>query len=131
MRLFCLIWMLVGLPLTAQAEWYQQEQSIMGTNIRVELWSENKEAGAIALASVMDEMRRIDRLMSPYKTQSELSFVNNNASLCISELSVSVAFVVAIVLFYLFIVYDSKKSMCSIVKAELTLGVIDMSLASS
>jgi len=80
MRLVCTILMLITLPFCAQAQWFVQEQSIMGSNIRVELWSEDKTVGELALRSVMDEMRRIDALMSPYKANSQLSLVNNQAA---------------------------------------------------
>jgi FAD:protein FMN transferase len=64
----------------AQAQWLTGEEAIMGTAIRVELWSEDKPAGEAAIAAVMAEMHRIDRLMSPYKPESELSRINREAA---------------------------------------------------
>ena len=52
----------------------------MGTAINVELWHEDAEQGRALTQSVMDEMRRIDNLMSTYKPESELSAVNANAA---------------------------------------------------
>lgn len=52
----------------------------MGTAIRVELWHDDPAAGRAAIAAVMNEMRRIDRLMSPYKPESELSRINQRAA---------------------------------------------------
>ncbi len=63
----------------AQSGWIQREEAIMGTAVRVELWCEDTRAGQAAAAAVMDEMHRIDRLMSPHKPASELSRINRDA----------------------------------------------------
>lgn len=52
----------------------------MGTSITVELWSQNAALGQDALDAVMQEMHRIDRAMSPYKHDSELSRINRDAA---------------------------------------------------
>ena len=52
----------------------------MGTAIRVELWCEERAAGDAAIDAVIDEMHRIDRAMSPYKPDSELSRLNREAA---------------------------------------------------
>ena len=64
---------------TADAGWMKREEAIMGTAITVELWSDDAAAGAAAIESVMAEMHRIDRAMSPYKADSELSRINRDA----------------------------------------------------
>ena len=64
----------------ACAEWISGEEAIMGTAIRAEVWSETKAQGQEAISAVMDEMRRIDREMSPYKPESELSLINHEAA---------------------------------------------------
>ena len=69
--------MLAGV--SVQADWISDEQAIMGTRIRVEIWSEDQAAQA-AVSAVMDEMHRIDRLMSTYKESSEISEVNRDAA---------------------------------------------------
>jgi len=51
----------------------------MGTAIAVELWSADVASGAAAIDSVMAEMHRIDRAMSPHKDDSELSRINRAA----------------------------------------------------
>jgi thiamine biosynthesis lipoprotein len=68
-----------GMP-PAQAQWLSREDAIMGTAIRVELWSDDKAAGEAAIDAVMEEMRRIDREMSPFKPESELSRINREAA---------------------------------------------------
>jgi thiamine biosynthesis lipoprotein len=60
--------------------WLCGEEAIMGTAVRVELWSEERAAGQAAIAAVMAEMHRIDDTMSPFKPQSELSRVNREAA---------------------------------------------------
>ncbi len=52
----------------------------MGTAIRVELWAEDAAQGQAAIDAVMAEMHRIDRAMSPYKADSELSIINRDAA---------------------------------------------------
>ena len=59
--------------------WCVREEAIMGTAIRVELWSDLRAAGHAAIDAVMDEMHRIDRAMSPHKADSELSRINRDA----------------------------------------------------
>src|SRR5262249_9699494 len=49
---------------------------IMGTNIDVEIWHDDPVKGNAAIDAVMDEMRRIDTLMSHYKPESQLSQIN-------------------------------------------------------
>src|SRR5258705_5549208 len=64
----------------AQAHWMSREEAIMGTSIRVELWHEDPVMGEAAMAAVMEEMHRIDRAMSPFKPESELSRLNREAA---------------------------------------------------
>src|SRR4030067_3082065 len=62
------------------AEWYSREEAIMGAAVRVELWHDDATAARVAMSAVMDEMHRIDALMSPYKPDSELSRINREAA---------------------------------------------------
>jgi thiamine biosynthesis lipoprotein len=64
----------------AQAKWMSREEAIMGTAIRAELWHEEPAMGEAALDAVMEEMHRIDRAMSPFKPESELSRLNREAA---------------------------------------------------
>ena len=65
--------------MTARADWVRREETIMGTRIYVELWHDNPVVGEQAIDAVMDDMRRIDALMSHYKPESELSRINREA----------------------------------------------------
>ena len=60
--------------------WCSRDESIMGTAIHVELWSDDRTAASAAIDAVMQEMHRIDALMSPYKESSELSRINRDAA---------------------------------------------------
>ena len=80
-RLLSIVILLTAvLPLTANAEWFKQEQAIMGTRIAVEFWDEDKTHAEQCAEQVFSEMRRIDELMSPYKPNSELSRINQKAA---------------------------------------------------
>lgn len=77
-------WLLAGLlsftVLPVPAEWFTREEAIMGTVVRVELWHEDAQAARAAVAAVIEEMHRVDRKMSPYKEDSELSRINREAA---------------------------------------------------
>lgn len=64
----------------ASGGWVTRDEAIMGTAIHVELWADDRRQGEAAAAAVMDEMHRIDRLMSPHKPASELSRINRDAA---------------------------------------------------
>ena len=64
----------------AAAEWHREEAAIMGTAVAVELWSSDATQGSALTRAVLDEMRRIDQLMSTYRHDSELSRVNAAAA---------------------------------------------------
>ncbi|HET7764800.1 MAG TPA: FAD:protein FMN transferase [Burkholderiales bacterium] len=63
----------------AGGRWMAKEEAIMGTAIRVELWHADPALGEAALDAAMREMHRIDRAMSPFKPDSELSRLNRDA----------------------------------------------------
>lgn len=63
-----------------QGAWHSREEAIMGTAIRVELFSHSAAAGEAAIDAVMAEMHRIDAAMSPHKHDSELSVINREAA---------------------------------------------------
>ena len=65
---------------TACADWFNYREAIMGTAVHVELWLENKAKAQQCADQVMNEMRRIDALMSPFKPSSEVSKVNREAA---------------------------------------------------
>lgn len=70
----------VTVSVPARGSWFQREEAIMGTAIRVELWGEDERDAQCAITAVMDEMHRIDHAMSPHKPDSELSRINRDAA---------------------------------------------------
>jgi FAD:protein FMN transferase len=64
----------------ARADWVRREEAIMGTRIYVEAWHDDPVKGEQALDAVMDDMRRIDALMSHYRPDSQLSQINARAA---------------------------------------------------
>ncbi len=52
----------------------------MGTRIAVELWAEDRTSADRQIESVMQEMHRVDALMSTYKPTSQVSIVNAEAA---------------------------------------------------
>ena len=78
--LLLLLWLLLLSPGTSTAKWYRQDAAIMGTAIAVDLWDEDEAQGKALTQAVIDEMHRIDDLMSTYKPGSELSRINARAA---------------------------------------------------
>ena len=69
------------LPFSAAvADWIGDARPMMGTEVSVYLWSDDPEAGRRALEEVFEEAARIDRLMSTYKDESEISKINREAA---------------------------------------------------
>lgn len=74
------ICLLACCAMPAWADWHYRESAIMGTRIAVELWSEDPAAGEGAIDAVLEEMHRVDVLMSHYKPESQLSKINQQAA---------------------------------------------------
>ena len=53
---------------------------LMGTRVSVELWSDDEDRGRALVDQVLDDYRRIDRSMSTYKPDSEISQINAHAA---------------------------------------------------
>lgn len=71
---------LFSLSELSRAEWFSDEQAIMGTSVSVTLWHDDPKVGEKLVGDVMEEMRRIDAALSPYKETSELSKINREAA---------------------------------------------------
>lgn len=113
---FALVLLLLIKPVSAQ--WFSDSFTVMGTQAHVEFWLDDAEnideLAQQYIASVQQEMHRIDKAMSPYKPSSELSLVNNKAG--------SAAVVISDELFELLI--ESQKI------AALSEGAFDITYAS-
>lgn len=74
--------LILVLPTSAAlADWVGDARPMMGTEVSVHLWSDDPEAGRQALEEVFGEAARIDRLMSTYKNESEISKINREAAI--------------------------------------------------
>lgn len=81
MKIARVLWLGVALwPGLVQAQWFERTESIMGTRIYVELWQDDPDRANALMQSVIDEMHRIDELMSPYKESAQLAIVNRDAA---------------------------------------------------
>ncbi len=74
-----IICLLISSSLPVYAEWQTEDAAIMGTTIRVEVWHEDASVRQQGIDQVLDEMDRVNRLMSPYIDQSQLSKINKYA----------------------------------------------------
>lgn len=89
----CLIFLAL-IENSTQADWLKQQQDIMGTRVSVELWHEDSHLRQDCSKLVFTEIRRIDELMSTYKANSEISFINNNAAITAIDISEEIAMLV-------------------------------------
>ena len=57
-------------------DWHRFDFKVMGTSAAVELWDESYNTAAAVANQIESEMRRIERIMSPYIPDSQLSAIN-------------------------------------------------------
>jgi thiamine biosynthesis lipoprotein len=79
---------------SAHANWFKQQQDIMGTRVSVELWHANESLARQCSDKIFAEMHRLDAMMSPFQPDSEISLINNNASTETIEVSDEMAEVI-------------------------------------
>ena len=75
-----LLFSFIFFPVESKASWYKQQQNIMGTQIVVDIWHKDTTIAKQCSDRVFVEMKRIDELMSPYKSESELARINQYAA---------------------------------------------------
>lgn len=61
-------------------QWHQREEPIMGTRVYVQLWHQDAQRAEVLLDRVMEEMERINQLMSPYIETSAISRLNRDGA---------------------------------------------------
>lgn len=59
---------------------YRQSRRIMGTAVEIQAYHSNQRAVERAVTAALDEMDRVDRLLSNYRADSELSRMNHSAA---------------------------------------------------
>lgn len=72
--------LLISCSAAAQAEWHRYTDTAMTTPINLEFWSEDPERADRIAEDVLAVFHRIDRTMSRYREDSELSAVNRLAA---------------------------------------------------
>lgn len=71
---------IVAISTPAQAEWFADARPMMGTEVSVRLWHDDKDIGQQLVGQVYFEARRIDLLMSTYIEDSRISDINRRAA---------------------------------------------------
>jgi len=66
--------------LSAQAEWFSDTQSKMGTRVEVKLWLDDAQEAARLIELAMAELDRIEAEMSTYLADSEMTRINEKAA---------------------------------------------------
>lgn len=69
----------LNLIVPVYSEWQTEDAAIMGTTIHVEVWHTDTAIGKQGIDEVLQEMERVNRLMSPYIEDSQLSKINQFA----------------------------------------------------
>ena len=75
-----LAFMALSATTNAWPEWYKSERAIMGTLVTVDIQHDDAAVANKCSEQVFDEMNRIDRSMSPFREDSELSRINRDAA---------------------------------------------------
>ena len=73
--------LLLTCALPASSSWYYYQQNAMGTKIIVKLWHTDEKTARECSDKVFSEVSRIDVLMNPAKSNSELTRINREAAL--------------------------------------------------
>ena len=63
-----------------QPSLHRQARRLMGTLCEIQVYHEDASRAAAAIAAALDEMERVDRLLSNYAPESELSVMNRSAA---------------------------------------------------
>ncbi len=91
-------WYLIALALLAatpaSAEWHRQQRELMGTLVSLDLWQADPSQAAQCGERIFAEMERIEALMSTYRDDSEITYINNNAAASTVEIGDELAYLV-------------------------------------
>lgn len=69
-----------AMSLPSLAEWHADARPMMGTEVSVQLWHDNQDAGSEAMEAVFAEIERINQQMSTYIEDSRISRINRDAA---------------------------------------------------
>ena len=78
----CLVWLLLVavLPSAAHAQWHKYTDTAMTTPVELEFWSDDQKAADAIAKDVLAVFHQVDRNMSRYREDSELSSLNRRAA---------------------------------------------------
>ena len=76
----CILWLVALVSCSVNAQWHKDSDDVMGTRVSAELFHADAPTAKSLLQQVMAEMHRIDAAFSPYKPDSELSLLNQQAT---------------------------------------------------
>ena len=79
-RLLMPLLMSVAPVCCVQADWYSGAQDKMGTRVEVKLWHDDAAQAEHLVSAAMKEFDRIDAAMSTYRTDSEITHINEMAA---------------------------------------------------
>jgi thiamine biosynthesis lipoprotein len=80
LRPFVWVLILAVLPPAAQAQWYKYSDTAMTTPVQLEFWFSNQSAADAIAEDVLAVFHQVDRNMSRYREDSELSGLNRHAA---------------------------------------------------
>jgi FAD:protein FMN transferase len=78
LRVYIFLW-IVGFSPLSDAQWFEAQKQIMGTEILITLWADTPEQGQHAIDAVVSIFEGVDQRLSPYKPHSDLSKLNREA----------------------------------------------------
>ncbi len=79
-KLTLVIGLILAISMPARAEWIGDARPMMGTEVSVLLWHEDRSRGEDLVGQVFAEAARIEALMSTYIEDSEISDINRRAA---------------------------------------------------
>ncbi|KEF32073.1 Thiamin biosynthesis lipoprotein ApbE [Marinobacter nitratireducens] len=71
---------LLMIPVTAQSEWFYYADTAMTTRVELELWADSRRLADPIAERVLRVFHKVDRSMSRYREDSELSRLNRQAA---------------------------------------------------
>ncbi len=86
--------------LNANAKWYSKSFDVMGTRAKVEFETDSEQLAQELIKQTIQEMQRVDQVMSPFKETSEISRINRLAAKAPLKTSKEMIHLVAKSLYY-------------------------------
>jgi thiamine biosynthesis lipoprotein len=78
---FLIMFVALMLPGCTRSRTFQKTEPIMGTDVTITVVAQDEREARAAIEAGMDEVKRLDRMMSLYKDDSEITKVNRSAGI--------------------------------------------------